>query len=103
VAFAADKYSVPDDQVVFLPGRVRVGNQEIGWADFIREAYMARVQLSSTGFYKTPEIHWDRKAGRGKPFYYFAYGAAASEVIVDTLTGEYRVERVDILHDVGAS
>jgi xanthine dehydrogenase large subunit len=64
---------------------------------------MARVQLSATGFYKTPKIHWDRAAGRGRPFYYFAYGAACSEVAVDTLTGEYRVERVDILHDVGRS
>src|SRR3546814_9504620 len=64
---------------------------------------MARVSLSSTGFYKTPKIHWDRAAGKGRPFYYYSYGAAASEVIVDTLTGEYRVERVDILHDVGSS
>ena len=64
---------------------------------------MARIQLSSTGFYKTPEIHWDRAAGSGKPFYYFSYGAAAAEVTVDTLTGEYRVDRVDILHDVGKS
>ena len=103
IAFAAEKFSVSADQVVFLPGRIRVGNQEIAWADFIHEAYMGRVQLSSTGFYKTPEIHWDRKAGRGKPFYYFAYGAAVTEVNVDTLTGEYRVERVDVLHDVGTS
>jgi xanthine dehydrogenase large subunit len=64
---------------------------------------MARVQLSATGFYATPKIHWDRKAGRGQPFYYFAYGAAAAEVAVDTLTGEYKVERVDILHDCGTS
>jgi xanthine dehydrogenase large subunit len=103
ITFAADKFSVPADQVVFLPGRVRVGNQEIAWAEFIHAAYMGRVQLSATGFYKTPEIHWDRKAGRGRPFYYYAYGAAVSEVTVDTLTGEYRVERVDILHDVGSS
>jgi xanthine dehydrogenase large subunit len=59
--------------------------------------------LSSTGFYKTPKIHWDRASGRGRPFYYFAYGAAVSEVAVDTLTGEYKVERVDILHEVGRS
>ena len=64
---------------------------------------MARVSLSSTGFYKTPKIHWDRADGRGRPFYYYAYGAACSEVAVDTLTGENRVERVDILHDVGKS
>ncbi|MCG8360352.1 MAG: molybdopterin-dependent oxidoreductase, partial [Kiloniellales bacterium] len=69
----------------------------------IEQAYLARVSLSSTGFYKTPKIHWDRASGRGRPFYYFAYGAACSEVAVDTLTGENRVERVDILHDVGDS
>ena len=103
VAFAAEKWSVPPDAVIFLPRRVRVGNQEIAWADFIRAAYMARVQLSHAGFYKTPDIHWDRAAGKGRPFYYFAYGAAASEVVIDTLTGEYKVERVDILHDAGAS
>ena len=103
VAFAAEKWNVPPDAVIFLPRRVRVGNQEIAWADFIRAAYMARVQLSHAGFYKTPDIHWDRAAGKGRPFYYFAYGAAASEVVIDTLTGEYKVERVDILHDAGAS
>ena len=64
---------------------------------------MGRVSLSSTGFYKTPKIHWDRASGTGRPFYYFAYGAACSEVTIDTLTGEYRVERVDILHDCGKS
>src|SRR3546814_13968389 len=72
-------------------------------SDLIEAAYMARVSLSSTGFYKTPKIHRDRKAGKGRPFYYYSYGAAASEVVVDTLTGEYRVERVDILHDCGNS
>ena len=61
------------------------------------------MHLSAAGFYKTPEIHWDRAAGKGRPFYYFAYGAAVSEVTVDTLTGEYHVDRTDILHDVGRS
>ncbi|MGE0847814.1 MAG: xanthine dehydrogenase molybdopterin binding subunit, partial [Flavobacteriaceae bacterium] len=103
VDFACESRSLKPDQIAFLPGRVRLGNEEIAFADFIREAYMARVQLSAAGFYKTPEIHWDREAGRGMPFYYFAYGAAASEVTVDTLTGEYRVDRVDILHDAGRS
>ena len=64
---------------------------------------LARVHLSSAGFYKTPEIHWDREKATGRPFYYFAYGAACSEVTVDTMTGEMRVDRVDILHDVGKS
>ncbi|GAB4223958.1 MAG: xanthine dehydrogenase molybdopterin binding subunit [Kiloniellaceae bacterium] len=103
VDFAAERWEVPREQVEFLPGRVRVGNQEIPFPELIEAAYMGRVSLSSTGFYKTPKIHWDRAAGRGRPFYYYSYGAAASEVAVDTLTGEYRVTRVDILHDVGES
>ncbi len=101
--FAAESHGVARDQVSFLPGRVRVGNAEIAFDELVRQAYMARVQLSATGFYKTPKIHWDRVAGRGRPFYYFSYGAAAAEVAVDTATGEYQVERVDILHDVGRS
>jgi xanthine dehydrogenase large subunit len=103
VDFAAGHYGVPPEQVVFEPNRVRVGNQRIPFPEFIGQAYRARVQLSAAGFYKTPKIHWDRAAGVGRPFFYFAYGAAVSEVSVDTLTGEYRVERVDILHDVGRS
>ena len=101
--FAAEKYDVPVEQVVFLPNRVRVGNQEIAFSELIRQAYVARVQLSAAGFYKTPKIHWDRDKGQGRPFYYFAYGAACSEVSVDTLTGEYVVERTDILHETGRS
>ncbi|MBS3649792.1 xanthine dehydrogenase molybdopterin binding subunit [Pseudaminobacter sp. 19-2017] len=103
IDFAADKYSVPHDQVVFLPNRVRIGNQEIPFADLIKQAYFARIQLSAAGFYKTPKIHWNRDEGRGHPFYYFAYGASCSEVSIDTLTGEYVVERADILHDAGRS
>jgi len=101
--FAAEAWSVSEEQVIFLRNRVRVGNQEFAFPDFVRRAYMARVSLSATGFYKTPKIHWDRKAGRGQPFYYYAYGAACSVVAIDTLTGESRIERVDILHDVGNS
>jgi len=103
IAFAAEAHGVPAEQVLFLPNRVRVGNQEIPFSELVRQAYMARVQLSAAGFYKTPEIHWDRDKGQGRPFYYFAYGAACSEVSVDTLTGEYMIERVDILHDAGRS
>ena len=69
----------------------------------VDRAYLTRVSLSATGFYATPKIHWDKAAARGRPFYYFAYGAAVSEVIVDTLTGENRLLRADILHDVGKS
>jgi len=103
IDFAAENWSVPRDQVAFLPGRVRVGNQEMPFGELVNAAYFARVSLSSTGFYKTPKVHWDRSNGTGRPFYYFAYGAACSEVTIDTLTGEYRVDRVDILHDVGKS
>ncbi|WP_431322669.1 xanthine dehydrogenase molybdopterin binding subunit [Rhizobium sp. YTU87027] len=103
VAFAAEKWGVPPTDVVFLPNRVRVGDKEFAFPDFIKQAYFARIQLSAAGFYKTPKIHWDRAAGRGTPFYYYSYGAACSEVSIDTLTGEYMIERTDILHDVGRS
>ena len=94
---------MPLEQIVFLPNRVRVGNQEIAFADLVKQAYMARIQLSAAGFYKTPKIHWNRDKGEGHPFYYFAYGASCSEVSIDTLTGEYVVERTDILHETGRS
>jgi xanthine dehydrogenase large subunit len=103
IDFAAEKYSLSRDQIVFLPNRVRVGNQEIDFPQLVKQAYMARVQLSAAGFYKTPKIHWNRDKGEGRPFYYFAYGASCSEVSVDTLTGEYVVERTDILHETGRS
>lgn len=103
IAFASKRWEVSAEEIAFLPGRIRIGTQEMSFAEFVAAAYMARVQLSATGFYATPKIHWDRKAGRGHPFYYFAYGAAAAEVAIDTLTGEYKVERVDILHDCGTS
>ncbi len=103
IDFAAEKYSVPVEQIVFLPNRVRIGNQEIAFADLVKQAYFARIQLSAAGFYKTPKIHWNRDKGEGHPFYYFAYGAACSEVSIDTLTGEYMVERTDILHETGRS
>jgi xanthine dehydrogenase large subunit len=101
--FASDKWGLPKEQILFLPNRVRLGNQEIPFADLVKQAYLARVQLSAAGFYKTPKIHWDRDKGEGRPFYYFAYGAACAEVSIDTLTGEYMVERVDILHETGRS
>ncbi|MCK5932718.1 MAG: xanthine dehydrogenase molybdopterin binding subunit [Fulvimarina manganoxydans] len=103
VTFAAEKWGVGEDAVAFLPNAVRIGETVLSFDAFIREAYMARIQLSAAGFYKTPKIHWDREKGAGRPFYYFSYGAACSEVTIDTLTGEYRVERTDILHDVGRS
>ncbi|SER03837.1 xanthine dehydrogenase, molybdenum binding subunit apoprotein [Faunimonas pinastri] len=103
IAFAAAKYSVPEEQVVFLPNRVRVGNEEIAFPDLVQEAYLNQVSLSAAGFYATPGIHYDRETASGRPFFYFAYGAAISEVVIDTLTGENRLVRADILHDVGRS
>ncbi len=91
------------EDVRFEEGRVQVGDKSLTFAQAAYQTYEARVSLSSTGFYKTPDIQWDRIAGRGKPFYYFAYGAAVTEVVIDTLTGENRILRVDILHDAGAS
>jgi len=95
------KHGTPD--VTFENGNVLIGNHKITFAEAAASAYQARVSLSATGFYKTPDIEWDRIAGRGRPFYYFAYGAACTEVVIDTLTGENRILRTDILHDAGAS
>jgi len=101
--FAAEKWQTKPENISFESGQVHIGHETISFSTLVKAAYMARVQLSATGFYKTPKIHWDRAAGRGHPFYYFSYGAAVAEVIIDTLTGEYKTERVDILHDVGRS
>ena len=103
VEFAASHWGADPQSVRFQRGQVTVGAQDIPFDELIKAAYMARVQLSAAGFYKTPEIHWDRAKGRGQPFYYFAYGAACAEVSIDTLTGETRVDRADVLHDVGRS
>ncbi len=103
VSFACDTWDVAPEQVTFHANQVHIGDEVLTFDAFIKQAYLARVQLSAAGFYKTPKIHWDRAKGQGRPFYYYAYGAACSEVTIDTLTGEYRVERTDILHDVGRS
>ncbi|GGE01664.1 xanthine dehydrogenase molybdopterin binding subunit [Gemmobacter megaterium] len=97
------RHQVPPETVVFREGRVQVAGAEYSFAEVAGMAYAARISLSATGFYKTPEITWDRVKGRGRPFFYFAYGAAVTEVVVDTLTGENRILRADILHDTGAS
>jgi len=88
---------------VFEGGLVRIGDRALEFRELAAMAHRRRVSLSSTGFYRTPLVHWDRERFRGRPFYYFSWGAAVSEVEVDTLTGEYRVRRVDILHDCGGS
>ena len=101
--FVAERQQADAATVRFADGRVHVGTESFPFAEVIRDAWMARVSLSSTGFYATPKIVWDRIRGQGRPFYYFAYGAAVTEVVIDTLTGENRILRADILHDCGAS
>jgi xanthine dehydrogenase large subunit len=101
--FLAHQYNKTPDDVVFRDGTVQIGRREISFAQAAMTCYQARVSLSATGFYKTPDVAWDRIAGRGQPFYYFAYGAAVTEVVIDTLTGENRILRTDILHDTGNS
>ncbi len=103
VEFAARKWQIFEEDVEFKNGQVRLRDHYISLEELIQQAYFGQVSLSSTGFYRTPKIYYDRSHARGRPFYYFAYGAACSEVIVDTLTGEYKMLRSDILHDVGAS
>jgi xanthine dehydrogenase large subunit len=101
--FACDTYGVAADAVCFRDGWVTVGARRMAFAELVQQAYRARISLSATGFYRTPKIDWDKDTMRGRPFFYFAYGAAVSEVAVDTLTGETLLLRVDILHDVGRS
>jgi len=103
VAFLCEAKDATPDEVAFVPDHVLVRGEAIPFAKVIETAYLSRVQLWAAGFYATPKIHWNRATGRGRPFYYFAYGAACSEVSVDSLTGEYVIERADILHDVGRS
>ena len=100
-AFLGERYQTSD--VRFVDGQVHVGGEVIGFAEAASLAYENRISLSATGFYKTPKVQWDRIAGRGRPFFYFAYGAAITECVIDTLSGENRILRVDILHDAGAS
>ncbi len=102
-AHAAEQHGVRPGEVAFSGGRVRAGTAEMAFEDLVRQAWLARIPLSATGFYRTPKIHYDPVNYRGRPFYYFAYGAAVSEVELDTLTGESRIRRVDILHDAGRS
>ena len=104
IDFAADEYGTSRDEITFSNGEVMVGDKAtLSFAELANLAWYNRVSLSATGFYKTPKIHYDQDTMTGRPFYYFAYGAAVSEVEIDTLTGENRILRADILHDVGNS
>ncbi|MFY0597750.1 MAG: xanthine dehydrogenase molybdopterin binding subunit [Cognatishimia sp.] len=101
--FLAGYHMCNASDVQFGGGLVHVGEAVMTFAQAAKLCYENRISLSATGFYKTPDLKWDRIAGRGRPFYYFAYGAAVTEVVIDTLTGENRILRADILHDAGAS
>lgn len=104
VNFASSHFDVAPEEVVFSNGIVTMGDkQTMTFADFTELCWLNQISLAASGFYRTPKIFYDHDKARGRPFYYFAYGVSCSEVIVDTLTGEYRVLRTDILHDVGAS
>ncbi len=102
-AFLAENFSVKQQQVTFANGQVRMGAHSVSFAEAAQMSWFARISLSSTGFYATPKIHYDARTMQGRPFFYFAYGAAVAEVAIDTLTGEHRLLRVDILHDCGRS
>jgi xanthine dehydrogenase large subunit len=104
-AYAVERWApgLPAAEVRFGGDDVTVGAHRVSFTELVQAAYTARVQLWSDGHYATPGLHWDRVRLKGRPFFYFAYGAAVSEVIVDTLTGEYKVLRADLLHDVGQS
>jgi xanthine dehydrogenase large subunit len=101
--FAAKHWKVAKSRIRFAKGQVLIGNQAITFGELAKRCHAGRISLSSTGFYATPKVEWDRAKAKGRPFYYFAYGAACAETTIDTLTGEMKVDRVDILHDVGRS
>jgi xanthine dehydrogenase large subunit len=103
VEFAARHFSCNEADISILDNVVSIGGRSLGFDELVQLAWLDRVSLSATGFYKTPKINYDRESFSGRPFFYYAYGAAVSEVIVDTLTGENRLLRVDILHDCGES
>ncbi|MFT5138978.1 MAG: xanthine dehydrogenase large subunit [Rhodothermales bacterium] len=103
VDFAADHYGIEPGEVVFKANEVHLGTQKVTFPELVMQAWLGRVSLSATGFYKTPKVFYDRETASGRPFLYFAYGASVSEVELDSLTGESRILRVDILHDAGRS
>ena len=103
ITFAASYWNTLPKNIYFKNGNLIVNKKKISFKDFIALAYENRTSLSATGFYKTPKIHFDTKKAKGRPFFYFAYGVAVSEALIDTLTGESKILRTDILHDVGNS
>jgi len=102
-AVAAEHFAVPASEIVFASNRIFAGNRSLSFAELAALSWQQRVALSATGFYRTPKIHWDAATSTGRPFFYFVYGAAAAEVAIDTLTGESRVLRAELLQDCGIS
>ena len=104
VQYCVEAHRCTPGEVVFSRNHVAIGSvKTLTFTQLVRDAYLARVPLSATGYFRTPDLEFDRERWRGRPFYYFAYGAAVSEVVVDVLTGESRLLRADLLHDVGRS
>lgn len=103
IAFAVEHFQLDAAQISFVQDQVVLGEQAMSFAEFIKLAYLNRVALSATGHYRTPKIYYDRAKAKGQPFLYFSNGAAVAEVTLDCLTGEYKVEQIDVLHDVGKS
>jgi xanthine dehydrogenase large subunit len=101
--FAVERYGIKAEEFRIADGIVTLGEEQMPFGQLVKEAYTARISLSATGFYRTPDIYWDKQSWTGHPFYYFAWGAAVAEVALDTLTGESKLLRVDIVHDVGSS
>ena len=100
-AYIKRKYKIKNGEGIYENGIVKFKGKSFKFNSLIKEAYLNRVSLSSSGFYATPKIHFDKKNFKGRPFLYFCYGAAVSEVMIDTLTGENKIIRTDILHDAG--
>jgi xanthine dehydrogenase large subunit len=100
-SFVKRKYKVKNGEAIYENGLVKFKGKSFRFNSLIKEAYLNRVSLSSSGFYATPKIHFDKNTFLGRPFLYFCYGAAVSEVMIDTMTGENKILRVDILHDAG--
>ena len=100
-SYVKRKYGLKNDNAVYKNGYVNFKGKKFKFKSLVKEAYFSRVSLSSSGFYSTPKIHFNDKSFTGRPFLYFCYGAAVSEVLIDTLTGENKILRVDILHDHG--
>ena len=102
-SFAKEYFDLGENNIKFQDSFVVINKKQMPFNEFISLAYLNRVELFSNGFYKTPKIHFDALKQKGRPFFYYSYGACVSEVILDCLTGEYKITAVDILHDVGAS